>query len=76
MNEPLKRDYTTAELRQRAQNERLISRNQRGESAAMLDWAADKLELLTTRIYFLENELSYADDRIRELSRVGGRSTL
>jgi hypothetical protein len=46
MNEPTKRDYTPAELRQQAQNLRLISRNQRGLEAAMLDWAADRIEEL------------------------------
>jgi len=39
--------YTPADLRRRAERERLISPNQRGESAEMLEWAADRIEQLS-----------------------------
>jgi len=38
--------YTPTDLRKRAERERLISPNQRGEAAEMLEWAADRIEEL------------------------------
>jgi len=44
---------TTKELRRAAQNERLISRNQRGHTADLLDWAAQEIEHLQRVITLL-----------------------
>ena len=37
-------DLCPTELRRIAQNERLVSANQRGEAADALEWAADEIE--------------------------------